>query len=514
MLKRVAFIVPAGLLAALQSAHAAEPDGLRTALALEQAVIKAVAEAESSIVSIARINVSDLTREADRFDPFRPGLPDPERRNATPAAGSPDFVPNEFGAGIILASESGGSERFILTNYHLVKGGPVFGQPPRGAADRLYVQPPGRAGFYAGIFAADPRSDLAVLKVDFERLAIRPADLKPLQPARNADFRKGQFVVTLGNPYAIARDGSASAAWGMIANVSRRPAPPAPPDESRNRESETVHHFGTLLHITAPLNLGTTGGAVINLKGELIGITTSLAALDGYEKSVGYAVPFDAATRRIVETLMKGHEVEYGFLGVFPQDVSPAEMRQLARRFRQTSAAKVAAVSSNSPANDGGLTHGDVILAVDGKPVYDRYDLMRHVGLLGPETEASLRVWRESARRELNLTVRLGKWPVHDDDGIIASVPRHQPWRGIAVDYPTARHKHLQYPFRYHAAVVVTNVEHQSARGPDNLRPGDFITHVNDVAVRTPAEFFRAVRPLARDVTLRLADDRRVTVPN
>ena len=130
------------------------------------------------------------------------------------------------------------------------------------------------------------------------------------------------MVLSLGNPYAIARDGSASVSWGMIGNISRRPAPVRQRDLGPP-EAKTIHQYGTLLQVDTRMELGTSGGALVDLRGKLVGITTSLAALEGYEKSVGFAIPIDSFSRRVIETLCRGYEVEYGFLGLTPLPVLP-----------------------------------------------------------------------------------------------------------------------------------------------------------------------------------------------
>lgn len=471
---------------------------------IEQSVVKAIEEAEPSVVAIARYRPVPTGRQQFQFDPFH--LDDPPQ-NSDPSL---DLIPNEFGTGIVIAPEKKRNERFILTNYHVVRGGPTSEENGNRAADRLYVRFANRRGFYAQIYAADPRSDLAVLKVDFDALQMKPADVKPIRFGDGGSVKKGQFVLVLGNPYAIARDGSVSASWGMISNISRAAYPVEPRTDPEALKKQTIHQFGTLLQIDARLNLGTSGGALINRNGELIGITTSLAALEGYEKSAGYAIPINDATRRIIETLMRGHEVEYGFLGVEPQDVDPNQLRRYASDFAQSTAATIR-VLPRSPADTGGLATGDLILSVNETPIRGRDDLMREIGLLAPGTTARIRVWRPDIRRELTVLVNLGKWPARDEDGIVAANWRHPPWRGLFVDYPTGRAKYISDPI-YHPAVVITQVVPETPAADAELTEGDFITHVNETAVETPAEFYDAIKDLRNEARLRLLNGREVVV--
>ena len=493
---RVAAAMAGGLLLFTtgQPLRAQEEENLATVMRLERAFVDVIERAEKSVVSISRYRFA-----SPRVD--RPELP------------SDVFVPNEFGSGVLISSEDRRSEPLVLTNYHLVRGGPIVGQSSGMRDADLVVRFSDRRRCRAEIRAADPRSDLAVLELRLEEAGIRPGDLTPFTLQRNPEpFKKGRFVVLLGNPYAQARDGSASAGWGIISNVGRRPQRPAVSETDPDPSAEqTIHHFGTLLQIDARLNLGTSGGALLNLRGELIGLTTSLAALEGYEKSVGYAVPFDKAALRVIDSLRKGYEVEYGFLGV-QLDTSQAErIRELSREFNRQTAARVLSVIRYSPADVAGLVDRDLILRVNGVPVYDGYDLMREVGLLGPGAVARLQVWRNG--RRLNLNVRLGKWPVRDDEGIIATRRRFAPWRGLSVDYATGRAEYLPYPLdRYPQAVVIMHIEPDSpaARPGADLQVGDFITHVNGLPVRTPAEFHQAVSRLSGVVNLQLASGRRV----
>lgn len=472
-------------------------------IAMEQTFVRIIEDVENSVVAIARFKLPLRQEPRIRLNPFR--ADDRPSRSGDPGF---DMVPNQFGAGIVIAGGPRKNERFILTNYHVVKGGPIAGQEDVAGTDRLYVRFADRRGFDASIVAADPRSDLAVLKVDLSVLEATAADIQPMRLGLGDGLKKGQLVLALGNPYAIARDGSASVSWGMISNISRATSHA----DTAASKTETIHSFGTLLQIDTRLNLGTSGGALVNLQGELVGITTSLAALDGYEKSAGYAIPMTAATRRIIESLVNGYEVEYGFLGVTPEDVSPDQLlKDYSGKFTQYSAATVK-VMRNAPAEAAGMADNDLVLAVNGKPVYGRNDLMREIGLLGAGATAHVRGWRERGRRELNLYVNLGKWPVLDDEGIVATNDRHPVWRGVKVDFPTGRAKFMLPDLSYPRSVVVTHVEPDSRADTAELSVGDFITHVNNIPVETPADFYKATKELQDDVRLQLLNDRHVVL--
>ena len=231
--------------------------------------------------------------------------PDAFGRQPTPTLPAqptdPTFIPNEYGAGVVIDRRG-----LILTGYQLL-----------GDDSDYYVTAADRKVYPATVKAADPRSDLAVLSIE-------AADLTPIALGTADDLKKGQIVVNLGNPYAIARDGQASAAWGIVSNLHRKA--PATPSESDPTGRPTLHHFGTLIQTDARLNLGTSGGPLLDLRGNMVGLCVAFAAAPGYEAPGGYAIAVDATFRRAVETLKQGREVEYGFLGIQPTNLRPQEV--------------------------------------------------------------------------------------------------------------------------------------------------------------------------------------------
>lgn len=433
----------------------AEPGGLQAVATIEGAFVAAIAAAEKSVVAIARVKPAD--REAvsmlERADVFN------RIQFASPAQpGDPDFVPNEYGTGVVV--DRGG---LILTNYHVVSPG-----------DQLFVTTVERKTYPARIKAADPRSDLAVLSIDAR-------DLTPIKLGDASLLKKGQIVLTLGNPYAIARDGQASASWGIISNLARKA--PLATDEAIRPLKTTLHQFGTLIQTDAKLNLGTSGGALLNLKGEMIGLTTSLAATAGYEQAAGYAIPVDATFLRALEALKEGREVEYGFLGVRPSTFSQTEILTGSR------GVKVDDVVPGTPAQRYGLRAGDVITHVNGQEVFEADQLVLHVGKLSVDAVVRLTVQRDG--QVLPVLVELTKNWVPGKK-IVTNLP--PAWRGLRVDYATAS-RQFQEQLRQNrgietdGCIVVTDVEQNSAAWKEGLRPEMFISHVAGTRVGSPKQF-------------------------
>lgn len=498
-------------------------DGAAMLAAIEERTVALIEQVEPSVVSIVRGRVGSDRMTAERINAFAvPGRVGPGRFNGFPQFPQPsdaEFIPEQFGAGIVIADEAG--TPFILTSHHVIQGGPVAGQPTSDNAVRIYVRFHDRRGYYASIHASDPRSDLAVLRVDLEALgndaAAEASEFpKPLELSDTDRYRKGQFVLVLGNPYAVGRDGSTSVGWGLIGNILRRPAPAGPKWDAEARKDETIHHYGTLLQLDCRADLGFSGGATVDRNGKLIGVTTALAALDGYESTAGFAIPIDAGIRRIIGELTLGHEAEYGFLGVQPGDVTAAQLRVLAPDLKHIGGAvRADSVKAGSPAHRAGVKTGDLIFAIDGRPARMTHDLMRDVGLAGPGAELELEIMRLEGSRGENVpqsvSVRLDKWPVANDEGIVATVPRYEPWHGLRVDYATARQRFVSPQFEPYPTGVVVLEAGEPIGDDDPVGPGDFIEAVNGQAVETPEEFYDRVRT-ASTVTLRLADGRQVVV--
>ena len=458
------------LVLAASSLSAEEPSSLGVLAALENSLVQTIASAEKSVVAIARI------RKAESGDSvpleFRP---DPFGRKPPPT--DPSFVPNEYGTGVVVDRRG-----LVLTAYH------VLGSEN----DNYYITTSDRRVYRAWIKAADPRSDLAVLSIDGADVA--SANMVPIRMGDAALLRKGQIVVTLGNPYAIARDGQASAGWGIVSNLGRK-APPVP-DETETNGKTTLHHFGGLIQTDAKLHLGTSGGPLLNLRGEMIGLCVSPAAMAGYESSAGYAIPVDATFRRVLDALEQGREAEYGFLGVWPANLKPAETAAGLQGIHVK-------LMPGTPAARAGLREDDIVTSVNGVPIHDSDGLVLEVGRLPVEAVAHLSVIRNGTRQTIDVV--LSKYAVR---GRKVVTVRPEAWRGVRVDYASAfwepdQPQHFAMPLP-DDAVVVCEVDQNTPAAQAGMKLGMLITHVDGRPVRTPKEFQAAIAEKTGAVQLRL----------
>jgi S1-C subfamily serine protease len=298
--------------------------------------------------------------------------------------------------------------------------------------------------------------------------------------------RKGQFVVSLSHPFAAGfRDGSPSASAGILSNLQRRAA--GSPEEESTVQKIPLHLHPILLQTDARLHLGCSGGALLNLRGEMIGLTTARAALNGSETAGGFAIPLDANMRRIIERLREGREVEYGFLGVSPADTNT----------RRDDGVRISGITYGSPAQKAGLNPQEVIVSVNGIRVHDFEDLVLTVGTLMAGSKVDLEVRNHGSR---TVSVTLAK--LYVPGKTIAS--KKPPFvHGFRVDYtsvlttklPVANPRGIIHP-----GVCVSDIQKRTS-AEAKLKRDDVITQVkvrdDYVPVNTPMEFYREVEKLS-----------------
>ncbi|MCA9029765.1 MAG: trypsin-like peptidase domain-containing protein [Planctomycetaceae bacterium] len=465
---------------------------------LQQRVFDVAEQTSPAVVSIALVVLEKEDSLPPGFDPF----------NAVVNPGESGPVAEGFGSGVVLRADDS-QDLLVLTNHHVITSQIGFDDTIQ---QKIFVRTVGGHTLEAVVHAFDPRSDLAVLRCRLNGLTAETLKIQPPTFREEPTYRKGEFVLVLGNPLAIARDGNCSVAWGMISNISRRPAGEI---EDTMNSAATIHQLDTLLQIDARLPLGMSGGAVLDLDGHLIGLTTSLAAGVGDANPAGFAIPLDAGMQRVVETLLKGEEVEYGFLGIDPEDSTVEDLR-LARPFvTQATCVHVSRVATRSPAALCDLREGDLVYKVNGTEAHDRSDLIRLLGLLGPEAEARLSVYRPSTRQFLTRTAILGKWPMYDDRRLVVTNQKYANWRGLRVDYATGRFRYLPDGFlsTYPQGVIVTTVSANSAAAQADIGPGTRITEIAGKEVFTPHEFYAAIDGANGPVELLFANGERRVVP-
>src|SRR5271166_1498873 len=459
--------------------QAQPPAPIDIVAALETVVADAIARAEPSVVAIHRFKGENSQETLAVRGKSRPQLFDPRvpRSRFSRNGELADQISFDFGSGVIV-----GTEGQILTAYHVVKG-----------ASLLLVRAAERQQFEAEIIAADPRIDLAVI-VPVSIPGMPMPRLRAIRLGDSASLRKGSFLVALGNPFNAAQDGKPSASWGILSNLARK-VPPENDEMAMFSRRLTFPNYPTLLQLDSKLNLGMSGGAVVNMKGELVGLSTTAASPVGFDAMAGYAIPMDRIGLRAVATLKEGKEIEYGLLGIRP--VQPSSNR-------------VAEVTPNSPADQGQLQANDEILAVNDTPVIDFDTLILAINSYGPGDQVRLKIRRGD--KELIKNVVLAKYPV-DSETIATNRP--PPWRGLRVDYLStysAQRQAVEFFQQSPTGVVVTEVVEDSSAARAGIRKSQVIREVDKTPVANPSQFARAVAGLKGPVILQ-TDQGPITLP-
>lgn len=462
-----------------------KPSTIKDALQFQDALQNAIQEAEPAIACIL-VSRSETYRKLQPPTTDTPGhLGSYDRKKAEKDffgsddrkkelkrldLADPDNVPESYGSGVVV-DEKG----LILTNYHVVRD-----------ATKIYVRLPGGRGSYADIHAADYRSDLAVL-----RLLDVKTPLKAIKLGDGGKVRKGQLVLSIANPFAAGfRDGSPSASWGIVSNL-RQKYPGPTKEEDRSKPTPILHQYGTLIQTDARLNLGCSGGALIDLKGEMVGLTSAIAALSGVETAGGFAIPIDAGMRRIVDVLKRGEEVEYGFLGVAPDERPRVDGVELLH------------VTAGSPAERAGLRRSEIVVSVNGTPVKKQEELFLALGtcLAGTPVDLEVRPFIGAAPRPVKVT--LAKYYV-SGKSIVSNMPA--PVRGLRVDYTSLLPQIAKFPpIPIPSGVLIREIIPNSPAEKAQLRQYEVITQVNGRSVSTPAEFYREAGKVTGPLELTLS---------
>jgi serine protease Do len=259
-----------------------------------------------------------------------------------------------------------------------------------------------------------------------------------------------------------------------------------------------MRYYGNLIQTTAAINPGNSGGPLVNIYGEVIGINTAISTRTGANEGVGFAVPIEARTRRIIDTLLAGERVEYGFLGVL---ITRADMDGSNGPAR---GASIQRVEPGSPAAKGNLEAGDIIIAFDGEDVSDADQLVRLVGATPVGKRVDVRYLRGGKEKATVVTLARRALPTTDAAQIA--------WRGMAVAEPSlALREQFALPDDAKGMVIV-RVEADSAAGRAGLEPGQVIMKIGKHLTRSLDECADAIRDLEGPATLTLSDKSTVSL--
>ncbi|MFZ0106994.1 MAG: Do family serine endopeptidase [Thiobacillus sp.] len=364
------------------------------------------------------------------------------------------------GSGFVFSTR--GDSAYILTNSHVVED-----------AERIRIKLHDGREYDAALQGTDPRSDVAVLRVEARGLA-------PLKWGDSARLEVGEWVVAMGNPFGLSH----TLTTGVVS--------------AKGRTSLGINDYEDFIQTDAAINPGNSGGPLLNLDGEVVGMNTAIFSRSGGHMGVGFAIPSNLA-RTIAEQLLASGRVVRGYIGLTVQPLSMeiAEALQLT----QTRGALVNEVQAGSPAEQAGLRAGDVLTHFDGVPLADGGQYRNRAAMAKPGSSVTLGLIRDGKPLQIAVQVRL-----LDEDAVQraeAAAALGIAVRGLTPD-ETRR-------VRVAKAVVVTGVAPRSVAALAGIRPGTLILEVNRRPVGSAEEYAAALVENGEDgsVLLRIADNGR-----
>ena len=508
-----ALLLPAILLGAwsLPLLRAADPEASKSApapskalpeLKVDNAPLPAGTPTYAPIVekvapAVVTINTSQTTRKADPRNPLsnhplfddpmfrkffgipedqQPQGPQPKQRgrrseDSQPEGGAPQgrkreqTMPLGLGSGVVVSADG-----YILTNNHVIDG-----------ADKIEVSL-GKNGktYVARKVGGDVRTDIAVLKIEATGLnAITFADSNQL--------RAGDVVVAVGSPFGLTR----SATMGVVSAVGR------------NTQMSQLADLGNFIQTDAAINMGNSGGALVDYLGRLVGINTAIFSRTGGNQGIGFSVPSNMA-RSVMESLVKHGRVLRGFLGIGLQDLDEAMQKEF--NVETGVGAVVTDVRPGTPAQKAGLREYDVITHVNGRKIEGMQDLRITVAGMVPGTKVTLQCIRE--KKPLEVVATLGEnaekaeaaAPVVEADPDVLD--------GVTVaDLDDATRQEFKVPQGIKGALI-TAVDQDSVAAAAGIRPGDVVQEIKrrpigsaDEAVKMSEELKKEKQVLLRIFT-------------
>jgi serine protease Do len=353
------------------------------------------------------------------------------------------------GSGVIISPDG-----YIVTNNHVVEG-----------ATDIRVTMSNREVFSAKLIGTDPLTDLAVIKVNGTNLPSVPW-------GDSAKLRPGQTVLAFGNPYGL----QFTVTRGIISALNRP-----------NLDASDRRKPGEFIQTDAAINPGNSGGALVDARGELIGINTFLISSNGSFSGMGFAIPTQIV-EPTVEALIRDGKISHGFIGIGINDVTPDNAKFF--QMSNASGAVVTQVDADSPGGKAGLKIGDVITELNGKPVTNAGELQMEVGQKRPGETIQLGVLRDG--KTIDIPVKLEAMGAAPGGSTAGGEHGKGRWGVSLGDLSPALREQMQIPSTVHGAVV-EDVQPGSPADNASLQRGDVIVEVNRHPEQSAADVTQAL---------------------
>jgi len=367
---------------------------------------------------------------------------------------------HSLGSGVIVNPDG-----YILTNNHVIDG-----------ASDVQVTLSDKRTFKANVVGADPRSDIAVLKVSETKLP-------SMTLGNSSKTRVGDIVLAVGDPFGIGE----TVTMGIVSATGRK-----------GLGIEGPEGYEDFIQTDAAINPGNSGGALVNTRGELIGINTAI--ITGGGGGVGFAIPIDMA-RSVMDQIVKSGRVTRGYIGVGIQEVTP----DLAKAFGVSSSegALIGSVAPDGPGAKADLQKGDIITSLNDQTISDYRDLRLRISQMAPGTTVRLVILRAGQKREVAVT--LAEYP-EKAEAMAGPAPAENAMEGVQVETLTpdiARQLNLSPNAR---GVIITDIDPDGPSAEAGLQRGDIIQEVDRKAVSNMNEFQTAVREAGKKPLLLLVN--------
>jgi serine protease Do len=366
-----------------------------------------------------------------------------------------------IGSGVIVSRDG-----YILTNNHVIEG-----------AESITVTTTGRREpLTAKLIGADPKSDLAVLKIEANTTL-------PMITLGDSDkVEVGDVVLAIGNPFGVGQ----TVTSGIISARGR---------------GVGLTDYEDYIQTDASINPGNSGGALVDASGKLIGINTAILSPSGGNLGIGFAVPVNMA-RGIMDSLIANGKVTRGYLGVMIQQMTP----ELAKAFKIDGerGVLVGDVMADSPAAKAGIKNGDVVVTFNGREVEDPRTMRLKSSQSVPGTIAKLGVLRDGVVKNIDVTIGELKNPNGDEDTPAAAAVPTKVKLGVRLgELDKDSRDHFEVPKKIHGVLVVEVIPGSRA-AEAGLQPGNVIVEIDRTAVTKPADALAAISKSDGDLMLRL----------
>jgi serine protease Do len=408
--------------------------------------------------AVVYVSTEQTTQVPEQFQQFFNGNNDLFRR----FFGMPDQTPNQreykqqaLGSGFIVKSDG-----YILTNNHVVEH-----------ADKIRVTLPDKREFDAKVVGADPKSDVALIKIDAKDLPVAPL-------GDSSQSAVGDWVLAIGTPFGLSQTVTA----GIIS--------------AEGRANIGIVDYEDFIQTDAAINPGNSGGPLVNLNGEVIGMNTAIFSQSGGYQGIGFAIPINMA-ENVMESLMTHGKVTRGWLGVMIQPVTP----EIAQSFglKETNGALVGDVVKDGPADKAGIKRGDVIVALNGQSVDTPNTLRNLVAQAELKKTVSVGLMRNGKAETVEVTI--GEQPAGDQT--TAAVSENADKFGLTVQELTPQLAD-RLGYADEQGVVIADVKSGSPAEEIGLRQGDLIKEINRQPIESLSEYQKAMSALEKDQGLLL----------